>query len=230
MSILEHIYDARQIEYIIATLGMFLFIVFWRVLTGRRDGKKAVGATAGNLVESVTFLAPSGVLFHPGHTWAKVESEDTVTVGMDDFAAKLLGSADSISLPKSGSRVKQGSLGWAFKSDSRVIYMLSPIEGEIVEVNEQVANSPGVAFEDPYGSGWMFKVKSSDLASNMKNMIPEDIVGQWIESTRKTLANSGKPQAAARILARTGEPIPGIARAIDPEGWDELTREFFLTK
>ncbi len=230
MSILEHLHGAKQVEYIIATLGMFLFIVFWRVLTGRKARKKAVGAMVGNLVEGLTFLAPSGVLFHPGHTWAKVESDDTVTVGMDDFAAKLLGSADSIALPKLGSRVKQGSLGWAFKSDSRMIHMLSPIQGKIVEVNEQLANSPGVAFEDPYGSGWMFKVKSSDLASNMKNMIPEDIVGQWIESARETLANSGDPQAAARIFARTGEPIRGIARAIDPEGWDELTREFFLTK
>src|SRR5208282_4184251 len=119
------------------------------------------------------------------------EGTDTVTVGMDDFAARLLGSVDSISLPTLGSRVKQGSLGWGFKADSRVIHMLSPVEGEIVAVNDAVANSPSAAFEDPYGNGWLFKVRSTNLNSNLKNMIPNSMVGEWFENVRQTLANRG---------------------------------------
>jgi glycine cleavage system H lipoate-binding protein len=185
---------------------------------------------AGNLFESLTFLAPSGVLFHPGHTWAKVESEDTVTVGMDDFAAKLLGSADSISLPKLGSRVKQGSLGWGFKADSRVIHMLSPVEGEVVAVNHMVGHSPEAAFEDPYGNGWLFKVKSNNLTSNLKNMIPSGMVGEWFENVRQKLASRGLAPSLAPLYADGGEPIWGIAKTVDPAGWDDLAREFFLTK
>ena len=71
---------------------------------------------------------------------------------------KLLGSVDSISLPEKGSKVKQGSPGWLMKADSRAINMLSPVEGEVVAINREVVDSPALAFDDPYGKGWLFKV------------------------------------------------------------------------
>src|SRR5208337_4414396 len=73
------------------------------------------------------FLAPNNVMYHRGHAWARVEANDIITVGMDDFAVKLLGSVDSISLPEKGSKVKEGSPGWLMEADSRPIHMLSPV-------------------------------------------------------------------------------------------------------
>jgi glycine cleavage system H lipoate-binding protein len=231
MIILQHLYHARQAEYVIALLGLFGFIAFWRLLSGPSVRPE----TAPEAVRSFStrlggFLAPKDVMFHPGHSWARLESGDTVTVGMDDFAAKLLGSADSISLPKPGSKVKQGSLGWGFKTDSRVIHMLSPVEGEVIEVNEAAATSPAAAFEDPYGSGWLFKVKSANLTCNTKNMIPASMVGEWFENVRRSLSSRGLSNEASPMLADGGEPVRGIARVVDPQRWDELAREFFLTK
>ncbi len=230
MRILAHIAEARQAEYIIALLGLFGFIVFWRVLNGPRVEMEVRDAARTFAKRFAGFLAPTDVVFHPGHAWARVEGTDTVTVGMDDFAARLLGSADSISLPTLGSRVKQGFLGWGFKTDSRVIHMLSPVEGEIVAVNDAVAHSPSAAFEDPYGNGWLFKVRSTNLNSNLKNMIPNSMVGEWFESVRQTLANRGLAPGAAPLFADGGEPVRGFAKVVDPEGWDDLAREFFLTK
>ncbi|MGA2404147.1 MAG: glycine cleavage system protein H [Syntrophobacteraceae bacterium] len=231
MKILAHIAEASQAEYIIALLGLFGFIVFWRILNRPRVETEAVRDAVRTLAERFAgFMVPSNVSFHPGHAWARLEGVDTVTVGMDDFAAKLLGSADSISLPKLGTRVKQGSLGWRFKTDSRVIHMLSPVEGEVVAVNYAVANSPGAAFEDPYGQGWLFKVKSNNLTSNLKNMIPSGIVGEWLENIRQSIAGRGSAPALSPLYADGGEPVRGFARVVDPEGWDDLVREFFLTK
>jgi glycine cleavage system H lipoate-binding protein len=231
MEILAHIGQARQAEYIIALIGLFGYIAFWRVLNGR-------GVEMGTVRETVRafaarfsgFLAPSDVMFHPGHAWAKVEGGDTVTVGMDDFAAKLLGSVDSISLPKVGSKVRQGSLGWLFKADSRVIHMLSPVEGEVVAINSAVADSPDAAFQDPYGEGWLFKVKTSNLIPNLKNMVPSGMIAHWFENIRENLASRNVAPTEAALYADGGEPIQGIARAVDPEKWDDLAREFFLTK
>jgi hypothetical protein len=108
--------------------------------------------------------------------------------------------------------------------------MLSPVEGEVVAVNHAVVRSPGAAFEDPYGDGWLFKVKSNNLTSNFKNMIPRGMVGEWFENVRQSLAGRGLPPALAPLYADGGEPIRGIAKAVDPEGWDDLAREFFLTR
>ena len=231
MHILAHIAVAKQAEYIIALLGLFGFIAFWRVLNGPRVRFETVRQAARTFTERFAgFLAPADVMFHPGHAWARMDGVDTVTVGMDDFAAKLLGSADSISLPKLGSQVKQGSLGWGFKADSRVIHMLSPVEGEVVEVNHALVSSPGAAFEDPYGNGWLFRVKGNNLICNFKNMIPRGVIGEWFEDLRQSLVGRGLAPATAPLFADGGEPIRGIAKAVDPEGWDALVREFFLTK
>jgi glycine cleavage system H protein len=176
------------------------------------------------------FLVPGNVMFHLGHAWARVDGNGIITVGMDDFAVKLLGWADSIALPRLGSLVKQGSLGWGFKADSRQINMLSPVEGEVVAVNYTLVTSPGTAFEDPYGKGWMFKVKSNDPASNLKNMIPRRMVGEWLEGIRETLSSRLQGQAAAGLYQDGGEPVSGLARVVDPQRWDDLAREFLLTK
>ncbi len=231
MNILAHMVETKQAEYIIALLGLFGFIAFWRLLNHPRVELEAVRDVVRTFSAHIPgFLAPADVMFHSGHAWARLEGLDIVAVGMDDFAAKLLGSADSIWLPKLGSRVRQGSLGWWFKTNSQVIHMLSPVEGEVVAVNDTVANSPGAAFEDPYGNGWMFKVKSSNLTSNMKNMIPCVMVGEWFENIRQTLVTRVTSQPAVPMYSDRGEPAMGIAKAVDPEGWEDLAREFFLTK
>jgi glycine cleavage system H lipoate-binding protein len=231
MKMLIHLAQAKQAEYIIALIGLFSFIIFWRVLNGPKVVKESIRETVRPIIDRITgFLIPGDVLFHPGHAWARVEGDDMVTVGMDDFAAKLLGSVDSMSLPKEGSRVKQGSFGWLMKAESRAIHMLSPVEGEVVAVNREVIDSPALAFDDPYGKGWLFKVRNDNLIPNLKNMVPASMVGEWFENIRETLARRQSAPAAAGLCQDGGEPVPGLARAIDPQGWDDLAREFLLTK
>ena len=175
------------------------------------------------------FLVPNNVMFHPGHAWARLEEDDIVTVGMDDFAVKLLGSVDSISLPEEGSKVKQGFAGWVMKADGQAIQMLSPVEGEVVAVNPMAADSPGAAFEDPYGNGWLFKVKPYNWTSNLNNMIIRDKVGEWLEDIRDKLASRRLAPALAPLYPDGGEPVRGMAKAVDPERWDDLAKEFLLT-
>lgn len=188
-------------------------------------------APKGLAVEYIAgFVIPRNVRFHPGHAWARMGKDDTVTVGMDDFAARLLGSADSISLPEPGSRVRQGSLGWGFKTDSRVINMLSPVDGEVVAVNREAVDSPALAFSDPYGKGWLFKVANGHPTANREKMVPESKVAEWFESIRETLFLRRPDLAEAGLLQDGGEPVFGLAKAIDPQGWDDLAREFLLTR
>ncbi len=230
MEILAHIQQAKQAEYLIALIGLFSYIAFWRVLNGPAVEVASIKETVKPILERIAgFLVPSDVMFHPGHAWARVESNDIVTVGMDDFAAKLLGSVDSISLPKEGSKVKQGSFGWLMKTDSQAIHMLSPIEGEVVAINDAVLDSPHLALTDPYGKGWLLKVRNANLTPNLKNMVPTGMIAKWFESIRETLAGL-QPASAAGLYQDGGEIVSGLAKALDPKGWDDLTREFFLTK
>ena len=231
MEILAHIAQAKQAEYIIALVGLFGYIGFWMALNGPAVGMEAVKQAVRPIMARIAgFLVPDDVLFHPGHSWARVDGDEIITVGMDDFAARLLGSADSISLPQKGSKLKQGCLGWVLKADSRPIHMLSPFDGEVVAINNAVVDSPAVAFEDPYGKGWLLKVKNSNPTPNLKNMIPTGMVERWFESIRETLAGRQLSWTEAALLQDGGELVSGIAKALEPERWDDLAREFFLTR
>ena len=117
---------------------------------------------------------------------------------------KLLGSVDLISLPEKGVKVKQGSPGWRMEADSRVIHMLSPVEGEVMATNSEVVNSPALAFGDPYGKGWLLKIANSNPAGILENMVPTAMIGKWLEKIREPFASGDK--------ARQSRALPGWRR------------------
>src|SRR5215212_2823688 len=114
------------------------------------------------------FAVPENLRYHPGHTWALSESPNLVRVGVDDFATKLSGKVESISLPQRGQWVRQGQKILSIKRNGVTVDMLSPIEGSIADVNDAVARDPEVARQDPYGEGWMVTVQSPDQKTNFK--------------------------------------------------------------
>ena len=88
------------------------------------------------------FAVPENMRYHPGHTWAISESANLVRVGIDDFATKLLGTIDGISLPQRGQWVRQGQKILTMHHKGAKVDMVSPIEGSVTDINEAVAKDP----------------------------------------------------------------------------------------
>src|ERR1035437_10365420 len=108
------------------------------------------------------FQVPENVRFHPGHTWALSESPNLVRVGIDDFASKLIGKVEAVSLPQRGQWIRQGQKILSFKRNGVAVDMVSPIEGSVSDINEVAAANPAAATQDPYGEGWLVTVQSPD--------------------------------------------------------------------
>src|SRR5271165_4563462 len=100
------------------------------------------------------FAVPENLRYHPGHTWALSESPNLVRVGMDDFASKLTGTIESITLPQRGQWIRQGQKMCTLYRDDVAVDMVSPIEGSISDINQALAKDPKLALNDPYGEGW----------------------------------------------------------------------------
>jgi glycine cleavage system H protein len=224
------IYSTKGIEYLIAVVFLIGFIPFWRFVHASGKRQSAMVTRVVERVNSLVagFLVPEQVYFHPGHAWVKLAGNDLVTVGMSDFAQKLVGKPETIQLPEVGSHLEQGETGWRLALDSKVIDMLSPVEGQVVAINEQVLADPDHITQDPYGAGWLLKVKAPKLVANRKNLLSGDLARKWMEGVGESLWMRTS-LALGPLSQDGGMPIQGMARSMDQERWDQIAREFFLT-
>jgi glycine cleavage system H protein len=104
---------------------------------------------------------PEELRYHPEHDWARVDG-DVATFGITWFAQDALGEVVYFDLPEVGSTVTANEFYAEVESVKAVSDVIAPLSGEIVEVNTALADAPEAINEQPYGDGWMVKVKLSD--------------------------------------------------------------------
>ena len=104
---------------------------------------------------------PDDLLYHPDHDWARIE-DGVATFGITWFAQDALGEVVFFDPPEVGSTVTAGEFYAEVESVKAVSDVIAPLTGEIVEVNTALADGPEAINEDPYGAGWMVRVKLSD--------------------------------------------------------------------
>lgn len=178
-----------------------------------------------NVIEG--FEVPENLRFHLGHSWALSESPNLVRTGMDQFAARLIGKIDQISLPQRGQWIRQGQTVWSFLHNGKQVNMVSPIEGEVADINEAVIKNPELARRDPYGEGWLMTVKSPDAKTNFRNLMGGNIVRRWIEDSAARLRAS-MPAMAGALAQDGGLIVDDLSSCLKEETWSELSKEFFL--
>ena len=106
---------------------------------------------------------PDGLKYHPEHDWARIAG-DQATFGVTWYAQDALGEVVFFDPPEVGAQVSKDEAYAEVESVKAVSDVFAPLSGEIVEVNEGLADSPERINEDPYGEGWMVKVRLSDPA------------------------------------------------------------------
>lgn len=221
---------------VILVLVTFLTFIVLDYAINRRKALHTVpvgapqSAEAGLNEEFVAgFLTPETVSYHPGHSWVVRERKNVVRVGADEFAAALLGKVDHIELPKPGTWVRQGQKVLSFVRDGQKSEMVSPTEGEITEINEDVLQNPALLREDPYGKGWLISMHVPDEESTTRNLLPKSLVRDWMRDAVERLY-SRQPALAGAVAADGGRPADDLLSALPDTDWAEITGEFFLTR
>jgi glycine cleavage system H protein len=180
----------------------------------------------GEMVDG--FLVPENLSYHPGHTWLIRERKSLVRVGADEFAAALAGKLEKIELPKPGQWVRQGQKILSLYRDGEIAQMVSPTEGEVLEVNAEVLNHPDALRRDPYGKGWLLTLNVPDEESTSRNLVPKGLVREWMRDAVERLY-ARQPALAGAVAADGGRPADNLLAALPDTNWKVLTSEFFLT-
>jgi len=123
---------------------------------------------------------PDELKYSKEHEWLRLE-DGVATIGISEFAQDELGDIVYVEQPKVGDKVRQNEQFGVVESVKTVSDLYSPVTGEVVEVNDGVANSPELINKDPYGNGWIIKVKPDDEAEldNLLNVADyKEMIGQ----------------------------------------------------
>lgn len=110
---------------------------------------------------------PSDLKYASSHEWVRVNGDGTMTVGISDHAQSQLGDLVYVEVPEIGAQLDAGSACAVVESVKAAADVYSPLSGEIIAVNESLADTPELINEDPYGEGWLFRLKSDDSLDNL---------------------------------------------------------------
>ena len=123
---------------------------------------------------------PNNLKYLDSHEWARVESDGTVTIGISDHAQGALGDLVFVEVPEVGRALKKGGAAAVVESVKAASDVYSPVTGEVIANNsDALSATPELVNSDPYGQGWLFKVKpsnSGDLASLLDAKSYEKVV------------------------------------------------------
>jgi len=136
------------------------------------------------MAEIKGYNMPEDLYYHAEHSWARVDG-NRVTVGMSDFFQKEAGDIVYIDLPDEEEEVSQGEVCGKIQSRKWIGKLVSPVSGEIVQINEDLEEETGLINTDPYGKGWVLVIEASDLESELENLIRGDAVTDFIEKEVK---------------------------------------------
>ena len=124
---------------------------------------------------------PGDLLFLKSHEWARVEDNGTVTIGISDHAQGLLGDLVYVELPNVGDTAQAGNAAAVVESVKAASDVYSPVTGQIVAVNDSLADKPETINEDAYGDGWIFVVKL-DSREELDELLDPDAYAELIEN------------------------------------------------
>jgi len=193
----------------------------------QRAKRRATAAAALSPYPSIRF--PEGLGLAANHTWARRESGGLLTVGLDEFLGRFVGAVDTILLPTRGSSLTPAGTSITLQHQKRSLALAVPVEGEVVEVNHALARDPSLFRNDPYGKGWLVKMRLAPAANHTETLLEGRAAAQWLKdqvAAAKEFLRMQMSHSALALMQDGGVPTEGILSHLDEEAWKEFERHF----
>ena len=156
------------------------------------------------------------------------QGRGTGRVGIDGFAANLLGKVERIAVTGEQRWVRQGQKLITLTAGGELVEMLSPLEGVVTAINAAVIKDPELLGCDPYGEGWICAIKSPEMATERRNLVQGETSSSWMQNSLQRL-RSMLAEADPALAQDGGLPSRGLLGRLSPELRRRLVNEFFLT-
>jgi glycine cleavage system H protein len=227
----HNIFATKGIEYIAIIAFLALLIPFWVQLNRQskaRDLKKAMGILSARILR-----IPQGLFFSKNHTWTFMEKSGSAKVGLDDLLLHITGEVTFRKLKNPGDLIKKGELLTEIDQKGKFLQVFSPISGKILAANESLNENPDMMVTDPYGIGWIYKIKPSAWMAETGSYLIAEEATSWshreLQRFRDFLAVSVKkltPEPSLLVLQDGGELRDNTLSEMPDEIWKDFQESF----
>jgi glycine cleavage system H protein len=226
-----NIFETKGIEYLIIISFLILIVPFWLLINKKASISARIKNAFGVLTTSILKI-PQGIYFSGNHTWSYLEKSGTASVGIDDLLIHLTGDVSVRHMQNKGSEINKGDILAEIENKGKVLQIKSPISGSVVKVNGALIEDPGLLNEDPYGKGWMYKIKPSAWTEETSSFYLAESAADWIKNEldrfRDFLAHSLRQHSAnsLAVLQDGGELCDKPLSELPAEVWQDFQKSF----
>jgi len=232
----NNIFDTKGIEYLVVIAFLLLLIPFWLALNKQVKIKERVQKALGVLSASLLRI-PQGIFYSKNHTWTYLEKSGVARVGLDDLLLHITGEVKFVDLKNPGEFIYKGELLTRIDQNGKVLDIFSPISGKILNINPELNENPEMLIEDPYGLGWVYKIKPSNWVEDTKTYYLAEDATKWsaeeVERFKDFLAQEASKysdEPALMVLQDGGELCNNILSEMPTEIWKDFQKSFLSQK
>jgi glycine cleavage system H lipoate-binding protein len=222
---------------VLATIAAFLLIELayrmWSKRVKEKGGEAAPAARAALMpVALPEFRLPGGLFYHSGHTWTHLTESGEARIGLDDFAQGVIGRIDRIELPRPGTHLRQGEKAFTVVQGSKKIDFVSPVDGIVSSVHDDVNADTGRIRKNPYHPSWLLTAMPTNLTRDIKKLKIGGTAAAWLEKELMVFLefitlHRATPAEVGITMQDGGHCIEGAMEKIDGELLQLLVRKFF---
>jgi len=223
-----------SVTAILVVLTIVAFLTFdWMRSRRHAVRERASKPSIADAIGPEAFARREGLFYSPGHTWARLESDGSVRVGIDDFARRLLGRVDHIEVAPTGVSLASQDAAFVVHQGAKSVGFAAPIEGVVTAVNQAALLDPEGVRRDPYESGWLVTLRPKRLAANLRSLRVGDDAARWMREEVSRLRDFLAEQVPADALGATlhdgGVPADGLLEHFDAPVWERFESEFLAS-
>ncbi|MHC1773870.1 MAG: hypothetical protein AB9834_00520 [Lentimicrobium sp.] len=189
-----------------------------------------------NALNEKAIFAPKGLYFDKSHTWAFMEKDGTVRVGIDDFLQHITGTITRLNLKEPGEHVRKGEKVMTIVRNGKQLNIYSPVSGTIMEQNKSLLANPALLNSSPYRDGWIYMLEPKNWLREIQFMFMAEKYKEWLRDEfsrlRDFFAASVKSNTgvyAHIILQDGGELTDNVLADLEPEVWEDFQTKFIDT-
>ncbi len=220
---------------LIFLIALILLLIIGIISSNYRRIKRT--KTSESVIPAFISLAriqsPKGIFYDKSHTWAYMEKNGLVKVGINDFLQHVTGTLTRVTLKQSGDHVSKGERIVTISNKGKHLHIKSPVTGVIKSENTILATDPSILNNSPYSNGWVYAIEPSNWLKETQLMLMAEKYREWLNDEFSRLkdffqmsVHKHQPQFAQVILSDGGEIKDQVLSQFGPEIWEDFQTQF----